>query len=219
MKLNNTQKNFLRFAGIKFSSFLIDVLLKTVRIKVHNFEVIKNLEKVNKNYIVAFWHGSMLIGWYLQKNKKFAALVSKSKDGDILTSILKKWNFYVVRGSSSKGGHDALDEMIKLIQNNYNLAITPDGPTGPIYKMKPGAVIVSHRIQVPLILLGIGIKNKWQLKSWDQFEIPKPFSKVEVIYSDPIFINKDSTREDISIIINECEVKLNELQNQANKLC
>ncbi len=212
MKLNNTQKIFLRFVGIKLSSFLFNVLLKTVRIKVHNFDVIKNLENENRNYIVAFWHSSMLIGWYLQKNKKFAALVSQSKDGDILTSILEKWNFYVVRGSSNKGGHDALDYMIQLIKGNYNLAITPDGPTGPSYKMKPGAVIVSHRTQAPLILLGIRIKNKWQLKSWDKFEIPKPFSNVEVIYSNPILISKNSTREEINIIIQECETKLNELQ-------
>lgn len=219
MKLNNTQKNFLRFIGIKFSSFFIDVLLKTVRIKVHNFDVIKKLEMENKNYIVAFWHGSMLIGWYLQRNKKFAALVSKSKDGDILTSILEKWNFHVVRGSSSKGGHEALDTLIHLIEENYHLAITPDGPTGPIYKMKPGAVIVSYRTQVPLIFLGIGIKRKWKLKSWDKFEIPKPFSKVDTIYSDPILISKNATREEISIIINECESKLNILQNLANNLC
>lgn len=217
MKLNNKQKDFLRFIGIKIASSLFNVLLKTVRIKVYNFDVVKKFNEENKNYIVAFWHGSMLIGWYLQKNKKFAALVSKSKDGDVLTTILEKWNFHVVRGSSNKGGHEALDNMIHLIEEYYNLAITPDGPTGPIYKMKPGAVIVSYRTQVPLVLLGIGMKNKWQLKSWDKFEIPKPFSNVVAIYSEPVIINKNQSREKINSIINECEIKLNDLQTEALK--
>lgn len=215
MKLNNQQKNFLRLIGLKISSTLFNVLLKTVRIEVHNFDVIKKLENENKNYVVAFWHGSMLIGWYLQKNKKFSALVSKSKDGDILSSILQKWNFHVVRGSSRKGGHDALDNMTNLIGHNYSLAITPDGPTGPIYKMKPGAVIVSYRTQVPLFLLGIGVKNKWQIKSWDKLEIPKPFSKVIAIYSEPILIDKNLSREELNNKIIECEEKLNKLQNEA----
>ncbi|MCX7876612.1 MAG: lysophospholipid acyltransferase family protein [Melioribacteraceae bacterium] len=219
MKLNNTQKKLLRFIGIKISNFLIDVLLKTVRIEVHNFDVIKQLENKKNNYIVAFWHGSMLIGWYLQRNKKFAALVSKSKDGDVLTSILEKWNFHVVRGSSSNGGHEALDNMIHLIEENFHLAITPDGPTGPIMKFKAGAVITSYRTQVPLILLGIGMKNKWQLKSWDKFEIPKPFSKVVVIFSNPIIIGKTLSRDEINIKIKECENLLNELQNKALLKC
>jgi hypothetical protein len=219
MKLNDSQKRFLRFIGIRIADFLIDVLLKTVRIKVENFDLVEKLEKEKKNYIVAFWHGSMLVGWYLQKNKNFAALVSQSKDGEVLTSILKNWKFHVVRGSSNKGGSEALDTLIHLTEENYHLAITPDGPTGPIYKMKPGALIVAYRSQIPLILLGIGMKNKWTLKSWDNFEIPKPFSKVVALYSDPIFIDKQLSREQISAKIEECEKQLNELQKQALNKC
>lgn len=219
MKLNDSQKRFLRFIGIRIADFLIDVLLKTVRIKVENFDLVEKLEKEKKNYIVAFWHGSMLVGWYLQKNKNFAALVSQSKDGEVLTSILKNWKFHVVRGSSNKGGSEALDMLIHLTEENYHLAITPDGPTGPIYKMKPGAVVLSHRAQIPLMLLGIGMKNKWTLKSWDNFEIPKPFSKVVALYSDPIFIDKQLSREQISAKIEECEKQLNELQKQALNKC
>jgi hypothetical protein len=85
--------------------------------------------------------------------------------------------------------------------------------------MKPGALIVAYRSQIPLILLGIGMKNKWTLKSWDNFEIPKPFSKVVALYSDPIFIDKQLSREQISAKIEECEKQLNELQKQALNKC
>lgn len=215
MKLSHNQKNILRFLGIRIASFLINVLLKTVRLRIENSDVVKELDKQKKNYVVAFWHGSMLIGWFMQRNRNFASLVSKSKDGDVLTAILEKWNFHVVRGSSSKGGHEALDMMIHLTEENYHLAITPDGPTGPIFKMKPGAVITARRSQIPLLLVGIGMKSKWTLKSWDKFEIPKPFSAVTAIYSQPIMISAILTKEETSEVIDKCESELNNLQKEA----
>lgn len=219
MKLKDYQKSLLRFLGIRIASFLVNVLLKTVRIRIDNSDSIKKLDDEKKNYVVAFWHGSMIVGWFLHRNRNCASLVSKSKDGDVLTAILEKWNFHVVRGSSSKGGHEALDTMIHLTEENYHLAITPDGPTGPIHKMKPGAVITARRSQIPLLLVGIGMKNKWILKSWDRFEIPKPFSTVVAIYSNPVFIQYDLTKEDTSNVIEDCERLLNELQSEANIKC
>ncbi|KAF0151808.1 MAG: hypothetical protein FD143_1593 [Ignavibacteria bacterium] len=219
MKLTNYQKNILRAIGIRIAGFLIDVLLKTVRINIYNSDVVKKLDIEKKNYITAFWHGSMLVGWYLHRNKNFASLVSKSKDGDVLTAILAKWKFHVVRGSSSKGGHEALDTMIHLTEENYCLAITPDGPTGPIYKMKPGAVITAKRSMVPLLLVGIGMKSKWTLKSWDRFEIPKPFSKVTAIYSDPVLVMQHLSKEETSKVIDDCECLLSKLQKEANEIC
>ena len=219
MKLNNYQKNILRFLGIRIASSLVNVLLKTVRIRIDNSDVIKELDKQKKNYVVAFWHGSMMIGWFMQRNRNFASLVSQSKDGDVLTAILEKWNYHVVRGSSSKGGHEALDMMIHLTEENYHLAITPDGPTGPIYKMKAGAVITARRSQIPLLLVGIGMKNKWILKSWDKFEIPKPFSKAVAIYSEPILIDAILSKEETNQKIEGCELMLNKLQKEAFDRC
>ncbi len=219
MKLSDTQKNILRFIGIRFASLLVRVLLKTVRIKIENGEAVKNLIEEKKNFISAFWHGSMLIGWYLCRRSNFGALVSKSKDGEVLSSILEKWKFNVVRGSSHIGGHDALLMMMHMIEEKYSLAITPDGPTGPIYKMKPGVVITSKRTQAPIVFAGIGIKNKITLKSWDNFEIPLPFSKCVVIYSKPILVDQDLSYDETSIKIIECEDLLNKLHKEAKSKC
>jgi hypothetical protein len=219
MKLNDKQKNILRFIGVRIASSLINVLLKTVRIRIDNSDVVKNFDVQKKNYVTAFWHGSMLIGWYITRNKNFASLVSSSRDGDILTAILEKWKYYVVRGSSSKGGHEALDGMIQLAKENYSLAITPDGPTGPIHKMKAGAVITAKRSQIPLLLVGIGIKSKWVLKSWDRFEIPKPFTKAVAVFSEPIMIDASLSREKTAEVIEKCESMLNNLQKETTKRC
>ncbi|PJA96610.1 MAG: hypothetical protein CO129_05635, partial [Ignavibacteriales bacterium CG_4_9_14_3_um_filter_34_10] len=93
--------------------------------------------------------------------------------------------------------------------------ITADGPKGPAKKMKAGAVVISQRTQTTLLLLGIGYKNKIQLKSWDKLEIPLPFSKAKIVFSDKIDLNKDLSREDISAKIIEAENRLNDLQKEA----
>jgi hypothetical protein len=218
MKLSQRQKNILRFIGNYFAFVAVNSLLRTLRIKIKNGDDISKMNASGNNYIVAFWHGSMGIGWYLHRNN-IAALVSQSKDGDILANILKKWHYHVVRGSSSKGGKEALSTMVELLNQKYSLAITPDGPKGPVGEMKAGAVVAAKKSHTPLFLVGIGIKKKFVMKSWDSLEVPKPFTKVNVVYSDPILISNALNSEEISSKITECENLLLELQKEALELC
>ncbi len=219
MKLSNFQRNVLRYIGIRFASAAIRLLLKTLRIKTVNGESVTKFIHEKKNFVTAFWHGSMMIGWFIHRNDNAAALVSQSKDGDVLASTLEKWNYHVVRGSSSSGGNDALTIMILLIREGFSLAITPDGPRGPIYNMKAGAVITAKKSNAPLFLVGIGIKKKIVLKSWDRFEVPIPFSKVVAVYSEPIFIDQNLSYEETNQKIIECEELLNKLHKDALSLC
>ena len=215
MKLRRVWQNSLRFIGHFVLAHLVNVLCKTLRITEINKNVINQLEKANKNYVLAFWHGSMLLPWYIHRGKKMIALISKSKDGDLLARVLKKWKYGVIRGSSSTGGDVALGIMVDYGKNHHSITITPDGPRGPRHKLKAGAVIAAKKSYLPLILTGVGIKNKRSLNSWDMFSIPKFFTKATLIYSDPIYINKDLTYEETSKIIDECEIKMNKLQEEA----
>ena len=204
---------------MRVSTFAINVLLKSVRIKIQNREAVEELIAGKKNFVVAFWHGSMMLGWYLHRDLNCAALVSKSKDGDVLANVLEKWNFKVVRGSSHIGGKEALEMMLDLTKQNFSLSITPDGPTGPVHKMKAGAVVTAKKSKVPLLLLGIGIKSKFVLKSWDRFEVPKPFTKITAIYSEPMHIDDNLSYDDTSRMIEQCEEILNKLQKEALLQC
>jgi hypothetical protein len=215
MKLKKAKQDTLRFAGNYVLFQLVEILCKTLRINFINKKIITELEKQNQNYILGFWHGTMLLPWYLNRNKNFAGLTSKSKDGDLLAKILKKWKYKVLRGSSSEGGDIALGLMIDFAKNGYSIAITPDGPKGPPHKLKAGAVIAAKKAGLPLVLAGIGFKNKRYLKSWDSFQIPKFFTKVNVIYSDPVYVGENLSREETSKIIELCEKKLNDLQSQS----
>lgn len=215
MNHKESKQIILRFLGDHFLFYAVTTLCKSLKIEKHNYQVIKNLNLKNQNYVLAFWHGTMLLPWYLHGAPNFAALTSKSKDGDLLAKILKKWKYKVVRGSSSTDGDAALETMVDYAKNKYSITITPDGPRGPRHKFKAGAVITAKKTSIPVVLAGVGFKRKKILSNWDKFEIPYFFTKAKVVYSQPLYLDSNLTYEETSDIILKCEEKMNELQTQA----
>jgi lysophospholipid acyltransferase (LPLAT)-like uncharacterized protein len=217
MKLRKLWQDSLRFLGHFFLYYVASILCKSLKIEEVDRNIIDELKAVNKNYVLAFWHGTMLLPWYLHRNQNLVALISKSKDGELLARILRNWNYMVIRGSSSSGGDVALAILVDLAKNESSIAVTPDGPKGPRYNMKPGAVMTAKKAGIPLILMGVGVERKKKLNSWDQFQIPGFFSKAKIIYSDPIYIDRNLGFQETSVIIKKCESRLNELQMIAEK--
>jgi lysophospholipid acyltransferase (LPLAT)-like uncharacterized protein len=218
MKIKKLKQDLLRNLGNLFLHKIINVLCKTVKIKKINSSKVDEFIDDNQNFVLAFWHGTMLMPWYLHRDQNFSALVSQSKDGGLLANSLIKWGYKVERGSSHKGGKEALNTLLENSKQNFSVAITPDGPTGPAREMKAGAVITAQRSSIPLILCGVAYKKKYVFKSWDKFEIPKFFSEIVVKYSGPIIIGKEWSREETSNVILECDVLLNQLQEDAEKI-
>lgn len=215
MSLNESKKGILRFLGEHFLYYAVTALCKSLKIKRQNYVVIENLMANKQNYVLAFWHGTMILPWYLHGAPDFAALTSKSKDGDLLAKILKKWKYKVVRGSSSTGGDVALGIMVDYAQNKYSIAITPDGPRGPKYKFKAGAVITAKKSGIPIVLAGVGFKKKKMLSNWDKFEIPYFFTTAKIIYSEPIYVESNLSYEETSAVISRCDEDLSKLQQLA----
>jgi lysophospholipid acyltransferase (LPLAT)-like uncharacterized protein len=85
-----------------------------------------------------------------------------------------------VRGSSSRLGREAASALVDVLQSGFDVGITPDGPRGPCYDFKPGAIIVARRTRAPLLLVGAEFSSTWCLRSWDRFRVPKPFSRVRM---------------------------------------
>lgn len=216
MSIKKYRQDLLRALGNIALYNAVTLLCRTLKISFQNQGCIEGLVKENRNFVLAFWHGTMLIPWYIHRNRDFVALVSRSKDGTMLFKILNKWNYEVVRGSSHTGGSVALGIMVDHAKNSKSIAITPDGPKGPYHTLKPGAVIAAKKAGIPLVLLGVGYDKKRSLSSWDKFEIPKFFSRVNLVYSEPIYIDKDLSFEETSGIIEKCQMKLNQLQEEAN---
>ncbi len=217
MKLKEFRRSVLRLVGYYVLDKLVNILCWSLKIELKNKESIEKLKKENKNFIVAFWHGTMLLPWYLHRNEQVAALISKSKDGDLLAKLLRTWNYQVIRGSSSKGGDVALNIMIDYARNKNSIAITPDGPRGPEKKLKAGAVITAKKSGLPVVLMGVGYKNKKLLKNWDKFQIPAFFSRANVVYSEPVYVDANLDYDSTSRMINFCEERMNDIQAEAER--
>ena len=217
--MKSLKKNSKWTIGKYLLPVVLNVLLKSLRFNISSNEAIEQLLSSGQNFVVAFWHGKMIAGWYLFNKKNFAALISKSKDGEILAKLLAMWKFEVVRGSSHKGGKESMQILLDLVTNKYSIAITPDGPTGPAKVMKPGAVVISKKTGIPLVLVGIAYKRKWILNSWDKFELPKPFSEVFVKYSEPKFISSDLSYEETDEQIKGIGLELETLNKEVENLC
>lgn len=162
---------------IKFGLYLLYLISLTWRVN-----VLGSIDKSPK--VIAFWHGKMLPVWfYFRKYNMKAGIVSSSKDGQVLTDYLEILGYKLIRGSSSKGGKQVIEEAVELANDN-TILITPDGPRGPNEKMKVGAVLIAHRGTVPLQLCSVEIGWSIKLKSWDKFEIPLPFSPIRLKFSE-----------------------------------
>jgi lysophospholipid acyltransferase (LPLAT)-like uncharacterized protein len=175
--------------------FFIWLLYLTLRKHIHG-EVPKR-----KNLIIAFWHGKMLAGWLLAKAlvrpKRCYAVVSLSKDGTMLANALDVMRFGLIRGSSSRGKELVKTEMINCLRAGNAIAITPDGPRGARHVFKYGSVRIAAETQTPILFMDIAFEKAWRLeKSWDKFEIPKPFSRADIRLTH-ITVPKFETEDDL----------------------
>ena len=195
---------------IKYSKntavFLFNLLGKTWRIQIKG-----NLPEYPA--VIAFWHGEMMPLWQFfakQKSQKHA-IVSVSKDGELLAALLEKWSYSLIRGSSSKNGKEALAVAVEKAKDSF-IFITPDGPRGPAMEFKNGAAIIAFRSSVPLYTARVKCRNaKFFPKSWDNFMLPLPFAKIVIYFSDKNILPANLSNEEISQKIKEIQFNMNNM--------
>jgi lysophospholipid acyltransferase (LPLAT)-like uncharacterized protein len=166
-------------------SRLLRVLLATLRFHVVDHAGAFQLP-MRVPLLWAFWHNRLLVVPYLFERyfpgRPGAALTSASSDGEIVASFIECFGVGAVRGSSSRGGARAMVEMRRRVQTGEMMAITPDGPRGPRYRLNPGLVKLAQLTGGVILPVRIEYSSYWELKSWDAFRIPKPFARVDVIF-------------------------------------
>ena len=185
-------------------SFMIWLLFLSLKKRFHMPKTIPN-----EPIIFAFWHGKLLLQPLaykkLKNDVKIKLMISDHFDGELLAKTMSFFGFGTIRGSSSKGGVKALRESFRKIGEGYDIGITPDGPRGPQESVADGIVAMSQKKKLKIVALNYRASSFWQLKSWDQFVIPKPFSQIDFYASEPFSIDgklmeeaKDIIREKIN---------------------
>jgi len=155
-----------------------------------------NLPISQGRYLYIFWHENLLMPAYHYGRPEISVLISNHSDGEIIAQACKYLGFSLVRGSSTRGGIEAIRNMVKLSKDGH-IVITPDGPKGPRGVIKPGIIYLAAKSGLPIIPTGFAYGSVKRANSWDKFAIPIPFSKVVMVTAPEIYIPADMDKEDL----------------------
>ena len=198
-----TWKRKLGYAIIRpIIKIIISFFWWTCRVeKIIGDEYAQNLIKKGKPIIPCYWHQMHIFGsWYMRRLQKqglkIGFLISPSVDGEVPAKIIESWGAVAIRGSSNRTGAKALKDMYNIItKDKVSPVTTSDGPTGPIHIFKPGAVMLAQLTQSPMLPIAYSASRYWEMKNWDKFIIPKPFSRIVIAVGEPHYIDKKSNTE------------------------
>lgn len=154
--------------------------------------------------IFCIWHNRLALSMFIfrkyvrkrQPSRRLAALVSASKDGAFLASVLEKFGVQPVRGSSSRRGPQALLELTTWVQRGYDLAITPDGPRGPRYVVQEGVMALAQLTGAPIVPVVYRASSKIAFNSWDGFQVPLPFARCRVNFGEAVRVPRDASESE-----------------------
>ncbi|MEM9444526.1 MAG: lysophospholipid acyltransferase family protein [Verrucomicrobiota bacterium] len=187
-------------------AFLIRALCWTLRFELEDPGNVIDSSR-NDSFLFAFWHNRILITPFLYRRylspQPLVVMISTSRDGELITKIAERFGVRAARGSSSKSskGIQAFLRLVReLKENKGHVALTPDGPRGPRYEIHPGIIHLSQASGVPIIPLSCQFSKKWELNSWDKFQIPKPFSTCKLCCHHPIAIPKEVSERELQAL-------------------
>jgi len=183
-------------------------------------QVSKNYDP-NTQYLFAFWHGKQflpVIQLHQHHHTQQAALVSPSKDGDLLAYWLEKLGYTVVRGSARDRSVASALAMLRKLRQGYSLGFGIDGPTGPIYTVKPGMAFLAQKSGVAIVPLGSAYARKWIFsRAWDKYQLPRPFVKAVYCIGDPIHVAADADLAEVNVLLESALHKVEGLAEQLLK--
>lgn len=157
---------------------------------------VQNQPPNNFPCVYVFWHRDLLLMTLQRIDSNGVVLVSSSQDGELIAGPLLRLGYKVVRGSSSRQGSQALQAMLRLAKT-HSLAITPDGPKGPVGTIHPGLFQLAYLGRIPVIPVAVEVNREWIFRSWDRFRFPKPWARAQVRYGTPIPV---LDKEDFSVV-------------------
>lgn len=195
MKIEGRSARWLIAVGFR----LLQLWVRTLRYEIDDRAGVIG-KPVDQNYIGALWHNRLLIFPFVLRrffsNRRGAALISASRDGDLLADAIARFGFDVVRGSSSRLGASAILQLTNVLASGRDVVITPDGPRGPAYELGPGIIFLAQKSGAAVLPVNMEYSSCWRLKSWDRFVLPRPFARIRVIIGQPYRVRSANTVDD-----------------------
>ena len=184
------------------------------RIRYYDRTVDPVRSEYNEHVIFSFWHEYIVVILPRWGHTPLTVLCSQHRDGELVNQTAESLGLNIVRGSTSRGGASAIRAM-KANSKFSSIAMTPDGPRGPRREMAMGPVYLASLLGMPLVPVGIGISNPYRLSTWDKFAIPRPLSRVRVIFGPKIRVPRKASRETLAAFRVGAQGLMNDLTDEA----
>lgn len=199
------KKKIFKYLEINVVPFILQLFVRFIYLTSKKvYHTAKAIDE-KENFIVSIWHGDLLMQPFNYQNLRpkgtVKAIISEHRDGEAIRKTVAYLGIDSLSGSSTRGGAKALIGAIRSIKNGLDIAITPDGPKGPIYSIADGVVIISQKTKAKILPFSCVPSKYWKMKSWDKFIIPKPFGKINFYIGEPIDVTGMDMQEAKALIL------------------
>ncbi|HYR83959.1 MAG TPA: lysophospholipid acyltransferase family protein [Terriglobia bacterium] len=195
---------------------VISVIGRTMRWQSVGDSHLDEIYKSGNRAIFTFWHGRIFPATYYWRNRGIVVMTSMNRDGEAIAQCIQRFGYGAARGSSSRGGFKALAQMARDIRRGRDAAFTIDGPRGPRYIAKQGPVLLAMKTGAAIFCFHISMRRKIQLKSWDEFQIPLPFTRAIVLKGAPIWVPPDAPETHLRDLHERMQGTLDELRKKGD---
>ena len=206
----------IAFVGL-LGSWVIRLWIGTLRFRFVLDDPASNPAVSPRRGLYMFWHEALLLPAYTHARRGFSILVSKHRDGELITQAVRMLGGVAVRGSTRRGGVAALLRMMRQ-RDRRHLAITPDGPRGPRRVVQLGAVFLASRGRMPLVPVGFAAADCWRAPSWDRMVLPRPGCQARCVLGRAIDVPPDADRRQLEASRCRAQAALDEVQTRAERL-
>ncbi|MGH9967216.1 MAG: lysophospholipid acyltransferase family protein [Pyrinomonadaceae bacterium] len=206
----------IRLADLCFF-VLIKLIGRTVRLETEGWENWEAATRDERIPIYTFWHNRVFLATYFWQRRRIVVMTSQSFDGEYIARFIQRFGYGAARGSSTRGGVGAIVEMARLMRASCPTAFTIDGPKGPKYVAKMGAVLLAKKTGQPILPFTITPRRYWRAKSWDEFQVPWPFTRARVDIAPAIYVSADADEPELSAKREELQQALDEITRRGNR--
>ena len=202
-------------AGDLFFYTLIRTICKTLRWEIRGVHYLDQIRSRGHQAIFTFWHNCIFSATWFWRHRGIVVMSSRSRDAEFTARFIQRFGYGTARGSKSRGAGRAMAEMSECLEGGVDVAFTIDGPKGPAFIAKAGAVTLSRHTGQAILPFHIGARRYISLRSWDRLQIPLPFTKMITVIGEPIYVPREARDEDVAA----CQQRLQStLENLKNKI-
>jgi lysophospholipid acyltransferase (LPLAT)-like uncharacterized protein len=195
---------------------LVRLLGLTHRVRRVNWHVLERFERERQPYLLGLWHNNIFSAVCVLAPYRYPALISRSRDGEDINWVLERFGFEGLRGSSTAGASSVLRQALRTLAGRRAVIVTPDGPRGPRYVLKPGIIALARLSGAPIVPVCLSAAQRWEMGSWDRMRLIKPFARLFVLVGDPIRLARDDPHEEAQRL--RVQVAMRELVRTAEAL-